>query len=270
MFGFRVRDVAFILAICVAFGFTPNGASAAPLSAPLMKSAGATADGVRDNNRSGVIRVDQKGFGGGGGFGRGGGGFGGGKGGFGGGGGKGGFSGGPRMGPAIKARPMARQNFGGRNFAPKARAKARARFNAGNFRPRKRAAVRRKVRRNVQRFSNGPGVRNFYKKRRRVAPNVYKKRRVVRKHIRNRKYAGHNYPRARHRNNRFRYFYRNWYYAYPWWLYGGYYVASNYYGDAHVEWCLDHHRNYNPRTNLFIGYDGIQRECVSPYYDPYY
>jgi len=36
--------------------------------------------------------------------------------------------------------------------------------------------------------------------------------------------------------------------------------------EAHIEWCLDRYRSYNPATNTFTGYDGYQRECRGPYY----
>src|SRR5262249_18747699 len=51
--------------------------------------------------------------------------------------------------------------------------------------------------------------------------------------------------------------------------YGGYdrpYYGGGYYsGDAHVQWCLDRYRSYNPRTNTFFVRPGVERVCVSPY-----
>ena len=35
--------------------------------------------------------------------------------------------------------------------------------------------------------------------------------------------------------------------------------------EAHIEWCLDRYRSYNPATNTFTGYDGYQHECRGPY-----
>ena len=35
--------------------------------------------------------------------------------------------------------------------------------------------------------------------------------------------------------------------------------------EAHIEWCLDRYRSYNPATNTFIGYDGYAHECRGPY-----
>ncbi len=31
--------------------------------------------------------------------------------------------------------------------------------------------------------------------------------------------------------------------------------------DAHVDWCLNHHPGYDPRTNAFIGRDGYPHVC---------
>ena len=35
--------------------------------------------------------------------------------------------------------------------------------------------------------------------------------------------------------------------------------------EAHIEWCIDRYRSYNPATNTFIGYDGYYHECRGPY-----
>jgi hypothetical protein len=35
--------------------------------------------------------------------------------------------------------------------------------------------------------------------------------------------------------------------------------------EAHIEWCLDRYRSYNPATNTFTGYDGYQHVCRGPY-----
>jgi hypothetical protein len=80
--------------------------------------------------------------------------------------------------------------------------------------------------------------------------------------------GSHNYWRRHHRrdNDNFRFgfglgfplalgapFYGNRYYGYE----------GN--GNAHVEYCLDRYRSYDPRTNSFMGYDGFRHECISPY-----
>jgi hypothetical protein len=49
---------------------------------------------------------------------------------------------------------------------------------------------------------------------------------------------------------------------------GGYGYGSGYYGgsgSAHVRWCLDHYRSYNPEDNTFVGYDGDVHFCHSPF-----
>lgn len=34
---------------------------------------------------------------------------------------------------------------------------------------------------------------------------------------------------------------------------------------SHVEWCLNRYRSYNPRNNLYLAYEGVYRECRSPW-----
>jgi hypothetical protein len=46
---------------------------------------------------------------------------------------------------------------------------------------------------------------------------------------------------------------------------GDYYSGREYVYGGHMEWCLNHYRSYNPRTNMFIGYDGYRHRCNSPY-----
>ncbi|QND55814.1 BA14K family protein [Mesorhizobium huakuii] len=36
---------------------------------------------------------------------------------------------------------------------------------------------------------------------------------------------------------------------------------------AHVSWCADRYRSYNPDDNSYTSYSGQQRPCVSPYLD---
>lgn len=35
--------------------------------------------------------------------------------------------------------------------------------------------------------------------------------------------------------------------------------------NRHVRWCLNRYRSYSPATNTYIGYDGFEHRCVSPY-----
>ena len=78
-----------------------------------------------------------------------------------------------------------------------------------------------------------------------------------------------------------RHFHDGYYYETPWWtlplIVGGGIAANNYnddydddydgggYGGRHVEWCLDHYRSYNPRTNTWVSYSGNVNQCNSPY-----
>jgi hypothetical protein len=83
--------------------------------------------------------------------------------------------------------------------------------------------------------------------------------------------------RCSRREGHCRHFHDGFYYETPWWtlplIVGGSLAANNYnddyddedYGSSHVEWCLDHYRSYNPRTNTWVSYSGEVRECRSPY-----
>lgn len=35
--------------------------------------------------------------------------------------------------------------------------------------------------------------------------------------------------------------------------------------NAHVRWCLNRYRSYNPATNLYVSYGGYYKRCISPY-----
>jgi hypothetical protein len=83
--------------------------------------------------------------------------------------------------------------------------------------------------------------------------------------------------RCLHRNGDCRHFHGGYYYRTPWWtlplVVGGGYrdYDDDYYDDGydlnsqHVEWCLDHYRSYNLRTNTWVSYGGEVHECISPY-----
>ena len=70
-----------------------------------------------------------------------------------------------------------------------------------------------------------------------------------------------------------RHFHRGYYYETPWWtlplIIGGSVAANNYddddYDSAHVEWCLDRYRSYNPRDNTWVAYSGRVYQCNSPF-----
>jgi len=36
-------------------------------------------------------------------------------------------------------------------------------------------------------------------------------------------------------------------------------------GNPHVRWCLNRYGSYNPRTDMFLSYDGYYKRCISPY-----
>lgn len=71
--------------------------------------------------------------------------------------------------------------------------------------------------------------------------------------------------RYRRRRPGHRFFYGGWWYANPWYLAPVIAPAPTNYGRAHVRWCLDRYRSYNPRTDRFLGYDGHYHRCRSPY-----
>ena len=43
-------------------------------------------------------------------------------------------------------------------------------------------------------------------------------------------------------------------------------VLPSDFDSAHIEWCLEHYRSYNPRDNTFMSYSGRVRECDSPFW----
>lgn len=49
---------------------------------------------------------------------------------------------------------------------------------------------------------------------------------------------------------------------------GPYYAPRPYYtasGDAHVAWCMERYRTYDPRTNAYFVRPGVRVVCDSPY-----
>ena len=81
--------------------------------------------------------------------------------------------------------------------------------------------------------------------------------------------------RYRYRRPGYSHFYGGYYYATPWWIGPSVYVAPRpfyvppppVYDDRsdHVDWCLDHYRSYDPRSDTYLGYDGYRHRCISPY-----
>jgi hypothetical protein len=89
------------------------------------------------------------------------------------------------------------------------------------------------------------------------------------------RWRNRDYPRYRYRYGRYRHHRDGYWYATPWWLLtipfaaaaGAAAVASpGYYGgSAHVRWCSDRYRSYDPRSNTWVGYSGRVYQCNSPY-----
>lgn len=89
---------------------------------------------------------------------------------------------------------------------------------------------------------------------------------------------GHWYgPRYRYRYPGFNYYYGGFWYPWAWWNNGWNEIGDNYgypgyyggyaprLGSRHVAWCQGRYRSYNVRTNTYIGYDGLQHRCNSPF-----
>ena len=71
-----------------------------------------------------------------------------------------------------------------------------------------------------------------------------------------------------HRDNHHRHFHNGLWFAVPFWVGAAALSADRYdngYGNAHVEYCMNRYRSYDPRTNTFVGYDGLRHECIGPY-----
>ena len=52
-------------------------------------------------------------------------------------------------------------------------------------------------------------------------------------------------------------------YSYPYPYYGQRYYGG--YNSAHVQWCLNHYRTYNPATNTYFIRRGVPAVCHSPF-----
>jgi hypothetical protein len=82
-----------------------------------------------------------------------------------------------------------------------------------------------------------------------------------------RRYDSHRHgSRYRHASPRYRHFYGGYYYATPWWqgpaIGFGLTVPMS---SAHVQWCLNRFRSYDPASDTYLGYDGFRHRCNSPY-----
>lgn len=100
-----------------------------------------------------------------------------------------------------------------------------------------------------------------------------------RAHRRAHRYDRHRHgPRYRHRRHGYHHYHNGYWYRTPWWA--GAAAAAGALGiagaianstaraansSAHVTWCSQRYRSYNPATDTFTGYDGRQYRCNSPY-----
>jgi hypothetical protein len=84
-------------------------------------------------------------------------------------------------------------------------------------------------------------------------------------------------PRYGYRRPGYGYYHGGYWYSNPWWATGAGLAVGALAGAAigaathpapvgtdHVAWCQNRYRSYDVRTNTFVGYDGIRRECVGP------
>lgn len=102
---------------------------------------------------------------------------------------------------------------------------------------------------------------------------VRRDRRIDRRRSYYRWRDGRVYPRYRYRYGRYRHYRDGYWYATPWWLLtipfaaaaGAAAASPGYGGSAHVRWCSDRYRSYNPRNNTWVGYSGRVYQCNSPY-----
>lgn len=102
-----------------------------------------------------------------------------------------------------------------------------------------------------------------------------KGKRYVRRGDRVRRYDRRRHgPRYSYRRPGFQYHYGGYYYSSPWWIgpsigFGitvpGVTLGLGGGGSAHVDWCLNRYRSYDPASDTFLGYDGYRHRCNSPY-----
>jgi hypothetical protein len=88
-------------------------------------------------------------------------------------------------------------------------------------------------------------------------------RRFNYRHRNSRYYGQHPFYHHRHYGQRrpgFSFYFGGWWYAQPWWR-----TNPRAGGNAHVSWCLNRYRSYNPATNMYLGFDGMHHRCRSPY-----
>lgn len=96
------------------------------------------------------------------------------------------------------------------------------------------------------------------------------------RHRHSRRYDRHRHGhRYSHRRPGFTYYYGGYYYAHPWWLAPsvGIGVTVPVYPavpgvnlpSAHVQWCINRYRSYDPGTDTYVPRVGVRARCNSPY-----
>jgi hypothetical protein len=76
--------------------------------------------------------------------------------------------------------------------------------------------------------------------------------------------------RCNYRHDNCRNFYRGHYYQNQWWAFpmvigGTIGNSAGHRANSHVQWCMDHYRSYNIRSNTWLSNSGQYRQCNSPF-----
>jgi hypothetical protein len=84
------------------------------------------------------------------------------------------------------------------------------------------------------------------------------------------RYERHRHGKRYHRRfGNYRHYHDGWWYSRPFWRIPGFglgiTIDPGNRSNAHVAWCEDRYRSYNPRTDMYLGYDGDYHYCNSPY-----
>lgn len=78
----------------------------------------------------------------------------------------------------------------------------------------------------------------------------------------------------RHRDRHHRFFRDGLWFTFPFWLGAttapliiddDYDDFDDDYGRAHLDYCFNRYRSYDPGTNSFMSYSGVRKPCISPY-----
>jgi hypothetical protein len=95
------------------------------------------------------------------------------------------------------------------------------------------------------------------------------------RHRHSRRYDRHRHGhRYSYRRPGFTYHYGGYYYAHPWWLAPSvgigvtvpvYPAPGVHLPSAHVQWCINRYRSYDPHTDTYVPRIGVRARCNSPY-----